>query len=257
MTRPNVRRAHGALAAICLTVLTAIAAPGPASAMQILDAADHAELAAEISATHVNRIALVGDRIAQVVRSPDGFAVEHDAASGDLYLRPAGQASGTGEPVTLFVGTEKEFTYRMTLTPVARNSAQILIRNARALPEAATASPAPDDSAHVAALVGLVRAVARREALPGYEILASGGRSVDGLTLIETWRGPRRAALVFEAARPASQGADGSVGLAGTIEGLPGSGRVSALWLAAAGTGPKGGRLAVAVIETAPAGATR
>ena len=46
-----------------------------------LEAADHAELAAAISARGVNRIALHGDRIAKVVRSPDGFAVEHDAGA--------------------------------------------------------------------------------------------------------------------------------------------------------------------------------
>ena len=99
--------------------------------------------------------------------------------------------------------------------------------------------------------------MARREPLPGYAIETGNGPSVGGLTLIETWRGARFAALVFEAARPASRDADGAAGLAGTIEGLAGSGRVAALWLAAPGTGPAGGRLAVAVTETVPAGDTR
>ena len=242
-----------------LVCMGAISAP-PAAAMQILDAADHAELAAEISATNVNRLALHGDRIARVVRAPDGYAVEHDGASGDLYLRPSASAApgaAPGGPVTLFVGTEKGFTYRLTLTPSVRDSAQILIRNGAALPAAAVRAPVPGDSAHVAALVGLVRAVARREVLPGYEILASAGGSAAGLTLIETWRGPRFAALVFEAARPASEDPDGAADLAGTIGALAGAGRVSALWLAAPGTGPSGGRLGVAVTAAAPAGAPR
>ena len=247
------------LLAAHLVCIAAIAAP-PAAAMQILDAADHAELAAEISATNVNRIALHGDRIARVVRAPDGYTVEHDGASGDLYLRPSVPAeSNAFEPVTLFVGTEKGFTYRLTLTPSVRDSAQILIRNAKALPDAAVRAPASASDAHVAALVGLVRAVARREVLPGYEILASAAGPAAGLTFIETWRGPRFAALVFEVARPASGGADGArpglrsglAGLAGTIGALAGAGRVSALWLAAPGTGPSGGRLGVAVTETA------
>ena len=269
MTKPD-RRPRGTLAAICLTVLAALAAPIPAEAMQILDAADHAELAAEISATGVNRIALAGDRIAKVVRAPDGFAVEHDATTGDLYLRPLSQDAGAdGDPITLFVGTERGFTYRLTLTLAERDSAQILIRNAAALPGSVDApgiagSTAGTD-AHVAALVRLVRAVARREPLSGYAIRASGQSPHSGLTLIETWRGPRFAALVFEAARPASPGswsgaggdADGAADLAGTIEALPGVGRVAALWLAAPGTGPSGGRLAVAVVEAAPAEAAR
>ncbi len=265
MTR---RTGMAALIAAQIFFMAAVAAPPPAAAMQVLDAVDHAELAAEISVTGVNRVALHGDRIARVVRAPDGYAVEHDGASGDLYLRPSVPTEPDAfEPVTLFVGTEKGFTYRLTLTPSVRDSAQILIRNARALPEAMGDVAAAAGDAHVAALVGLVRAVARREALPGYEILASAGGPAAGLTFIETWRGPRFAALVFEAARPASGGADGAwppgsgsgtgshrsglAGLAGTVGALAGAGRVSALWLAAPGTGPSGGRLGVAVTETA------
>ena len=192
MTPIYRRRPRALLLAIPLIYAVAIAAPVPAAAMQILDAADHGELAAEISATGVNRIALMGDRIAKVVRAPDGFAVEHDAGSGDLYLRPAGPRPGTHpaevtpdrepEPVTLFIGTEKGFTYRLTLTPAERDSAQILIRNARALPAAAAAPALAGDprmgtrgGPHVAALVRLVRAVARREPLPGYAIAAGSG----------------------------------------------------------------------------------
>ena len=269
MTRFSLRRPFAPLFAIALACTAALAAPVPAAAMQILDAADHAELAAEISATGVNRIALAGDRIAKVVRAPDGFAVEHDGASGDLYLRsahsaPSGETSGL-EPVTLFVGTEKGFTYRLTLTPSDRDSAQILIRNAGTLPGGGetAAAPATKSDPHVAALVRLVRAVARRDLLPGYAVHAGGEALQPGLSLIETWRGPRLAALVFEAARPASEDADGLAGLAGTIGALPGAGRaadgarLAALWLAAAGTGPSGGRLVVAVTEPAPAGEPR
>ena len=258
------RRPIAGLIAAHIMYVAAVAVPPPVLAMQILEAADHAELAADISATGVNRIALAGDRIAKVVRSPDGFAVEHDAASGDLYLRPAGSQAGH-DPVTLFIGTEKGFTYRLTLTPAARDSAQILIRNADTVRFAAPAAPALAGDPHVAALVRLVRAVARREPLPGYAIQAAGGPSIPGWTVIETWRGPRFAALVFEAARPASPGsrsgagddADGAAGLAGTIGELPGIGRVAAVWLAAPGAGSASGRLAVAVIATAPAGTPR
>ncbi len=253
-------RPRAMLLALHILVLGGLAAPAPALAMQILDAADHGEIAAEISATHVNRIALAGDRIATVVRAPDGFSVEHDARSGDLYLRPSVPAAAghaAGDPVTLFIGTEKGFTYRLTLTPADRDSAQILIRNAGALPDSAIGSPSAAGSPHVAALVRLVRAVARREPLPGYGIEARHGLSVGGLTLIETWRGPRFAALVFEAAGSASEDADTAAGLAGTIEETLDAGRIgdgarlAALWLAPPGTGPSGGRLAVAVVESA------
>ena len=270
------RRPRAALLAMHILTVGALAAPVPALAMQILDAADHGELAAEISATNVNRIALAGDRIAKVVRSPDGYAVEHDGASGDIYLRPGppgtrrrsvrnlapgsrpGQAFEPGgqagfEPVTLFIGTEKGFTYRLTLMPAARASAQILIRNADAVPAAASV-PVSGGEPHVAALVRLVRAVARREPLPGYAIHAGGRSLAAGIRLVETWRGPRFAALVLEADTLPSAPAGGAAGLAGTIASLPGIGPVAALWLAPPATGPSGGRLGVAVVEAAGAG---
>ena len=256
----NGLRPRAALLALHILVIGAFTAPAPALAMQILEATDHAELAAEISATGVNRIALAGDRIAKVVRAPDGFSVEHDAASGDLYLRPA-QSSPSAEtaghdPITLFVGTERGFTYRLTLTPSDRDSAQILIRNAEALPGSSetVAAPAANSDPQVAALVRLVRAAARRDLPPGYAVHAGGGSLSGGIRLIETWRSPRLAALVFEAARPAPEGADGPAGLAGTIANLPGIGRVAALWLAPPGTGPSGGRLGVAVVQASGAG---
>ena len=262
MTPLHPRR-RALLLALHLLYIGALALPLPAAAMQILDAADHAEIAAEISATGVNRIALHGDRIAKVVRAPDGFAVEHDAASGDLYLRPAARranvpASGADAhaPVTLFIGTEKGFTYRLTLTPAERDSAQILIRNGDAARTAVSDNPAAIGGPRVAALVRLVRSVARREPLPGYVIHAAGGSPAAGFTLIETWRGPRFLALVLEADSLPSAHTDGAAGLAGTVEDLSGA-RLAALWLAAPGTGPSGGRLAVAVVDAALEGKSR
>ena len=248
-------------AVACLMVLGAVALPAPAAAMQLLEAVDHAELSAEISAVEINRIALLGDRVLRVVRAPDGYAVEHDAATGDLWLRRVAVAAPDGTPVTLFLGTEKGFTYRLTLTPSARDAAQILIRNADALPDAARgnndiAAPASASDPRVAALVRVVRAVARREPLPGYAIEA-GGASLSGVRLIETWRGPRFRALVLEADPLPSASADGAAGLAGTIARSVGTGRIAALWLAAPGTGPKGGRLAVAVVEPSASGEPR
>ena len=236
-----------------------MAAAGPALAMQILEAADHAELAAEVSATGVNRIAVSHDRIRRVIRAPGGFETEHDPETGDLWLRPTLAAQGAAAvgsgvaPVILFIGTEKGFTYRLTLTLSARESAQILIRNGAALAraEAGAGVQTAASGPRVAALVRLVRAVARREPLPGYAIHAGGEPSIPGLTFVETWRGPRFAVLVFEAGRAASDGADGAADLAGTMRAVPGAGRVAALWLAGPGTGPGGGRLAVIVIDAA------
>ena len=140
--RGKTRRTSGgrlAAAAALAAHLIYMAAAGPASAMQILEAADHGELAAEISATGVNRIALSHDRIRRVIRAPGGFVTEHDPETGELYLRPVAAGQGAEPdlsdraPVILFIGTEKGFTYRLTLTPSDRDSAQILIRNGAAV----------------------------------------------------------------------------------------------------------------------------
>ncbi len=215
--------------------------------MQILEAADHAELGAEISDRSVSRIALSDDRVSRVIRGPDGFAVEHDKARGDVYLRPLDRENPARKPVTLFIGTVKGFTYRLTLRVAARGSAQILIRNAAAAPR--EESPRPGYG-RVSALVALVRAAARREIPPGYVIETFSGTPVtEGLTLIEVWRGTRFIARVFEA----------DLGSGDDFETLmqslaPG---VAALWLAPPASGPSGGRLAVTVREASRMGAAR
>ena len=217
----------------------------PASAMQILDAADHAELEAEISDRAVSRITLAGDRVARVVRGPDGFALEHDKSRGDLYLRPLERASIGRAPLTLFIGTAKGFTYRLTLRTAARGSAQILIRNASA------ASNEPEAErprqGRVGAIVALVRAVVRREVLPGYVIhTASETPRPEGLALLETWRGRRFTARVYEMG--SIPGDDNQT----IMEGLaPG---VAALWAGKPASAPSGGRLVVTVREAGRGG---
>ena len=261
MTGKTRRICGGRLAAAVVAHLIYMAAAGPASAMQILEAADHGELAAEISATGVNRIALSHDRIRRVIRAPGGFVTEHDPETGELYLRPVAAGQGAepeaaggsdGAPVILFIGTEKGFTYRLTLTPSDRDSAQILIRNGAALTRAEAGAAVPATGAdprigvrgrpRVAALVGLIRAVARREPPAGYAIETGTGRVIGGLPVIETWRGPRLTAHVVED--------DGAVADAADLAGTMGV-RAAAAWLAAPGSGPSGGRLAVIVTDAA------
>ena len=136
------------IAALGLLLIIYMGSGATAWALQILEASDHAELTAEISDSDVNRIALDGDRVSRVIQSPGGFTVEHDAVRGDLYLYPDAAAvfapgpenwsasdnrsapAGVAAPVTLYLGTEQGFTYRLSLTVVSRDSAQILIRNA-------------------------------------------------------------------------------------------------------------------------------
>ncbi len=225
-----------------LTTLILVAAllPSAASAMQILDAADGAELEAEISDRSVSRVTLADDRVARVVRGPDGFTLEHDKSRGDLYLRPLESTAPAREALTLFIGTAKGFTYRLTLRTAARGSAQILIRNAAAAPRAE--SPAPRES-RVGALVALVRAVVLREVLPGYVIhTASETSRSEGLALLETWRGRRFTARVYE--MDSIPGDDSQAMMQNLAPGA------AALWAAEPASGPSGGRIVVAVLES-------
>ena len=258
---PDLRRGrtgHFAAMALALLVYMAFA---PASAMEVpgasvLEAADHGELTAYIPASGVSRIALLGDRVARVVRAEGGLRVEHDPVSGDLYLHPAGgggapQAAPDASPSVLFIGTERGFTYRLSLAPSPAGAVQILIRNpaAAASPPGRTAGGRDD---RVGALVGLIRAVVRREPLPGYvieaEAAAGGTDSIRGFEPVQFWRGPRFTAMAFELG--AAFTAVGAETLAGRLG--PG---IAAAWISA--PSDAGVRLAVAVRESTPGGESR
>ena len=166
------------------------------------------------------------------------------------------RVSGDGPVFHRFGGRVR---YRLTLTPSDRDSVQILIRNGAAVargvdPATATAGADPRIGSlprtrsgvrgrpRVAALVEVIRAVARREPPAGYAIETGTGRAIGGLPAIETWRGRRYTAHVVEGDGAVTDAAD----LAGTM-GI----RAAAAWLAAPGTGPSGGRLAVIVTDAA------
>ena len=257
------RRAHvgRAPAALLFVQLMTVWAAGPAQALQIIEAVDHAELTAEVSSTEVNRVALDGDRVARVIRSPGGFTVEHDPVRGDLYLYPTGTSGGGATPsrapfaaapalraaaVTLYVGTERGFTYRLSLSVAERDSAQILIRNAATSAGSGSGDIEADGYPHE--LAALIRAVARREPLPGYVIVPAPNvrNSPSAGSLVEVWRGPRYTARVF---RTGADGADD----ASALENLEGP-RVAAAWLSSDGRGPDGKRLAVVVEDRGAAG---
>ena len=247
------------IAALSLLLIIYMGPGATARALQVLEASDHAELVAEISDSDVNRIAVEGDRIARVIHSPRGFVVEHDPVGGDLYLhadpsvlRTAGVLR-TGDArapttATLFVGTERGFTYRLSLSAVSRGSAQILIRNA---------AIGADDVSTITAdgrrgeLVSLILAVARREPLAGYVIVPAleteepSGRG----SLVEVWSGARFTARLLSL--PA-----GRVGDAQRLAMVAGPG-VAAAWLSAPGWESDDTRTAVLVEDNARAEAAR
>ena len=262
---------RGSAIALFILALAQLAA-SPAAALQILKGTDHAELSTEVSSREVNRIALEGDRIARVVQSAGGFTLEHDPVRGDLYLYPGGpggpalsggpahggaqahrgapahdRAPADGRapaPVTLYLGTENGLTYRLTLTPVERASAQVLIRSAAAAGPAEP-SPAAYGGSRKNEIAALIGAVARRQPLPGYAVVSAPNlterqaasrepasnidEGLHGTRLIETWRGPRFTARVLEVC-------GGGIRDASELAAGHGSGAVAA-WLSGASHG--------------------
>lgn len=194
-------------------------------ALQVLEGADHAELEAEISATAVNRVALERDRIVRVVQAPGGLVVEHDPVRGDIYLSTdrldfAADVWSEAPRLTLYLGTERGLTYRLSLRAVERDSAQILIRNVAAASGAVDGADGSRVDAYAGEMVELIRAVARNEPPPGYPIVpgpahgrSADSRPVDGergstVAVVETWRGRRYAVRVLRVAAGAGLDAE-------------------------------------------------
>ena len=227
--------------------------PG-AWALQILEATDHAELTAEIAAHAVNRVALDGDRISRVIQAPSVLTVEHDPVRGDVYLF-AHRSVRADEAVTLYLGSERGLTYRLALTVADRDPAQILIRNAAV----AVASDERGGSrtfgtkvdVRIGELVALIRAVARREPLPGYTIVAAPTAVGDPYdpAAIEAWHGSRWTARVLAHGNLLAQRGYAIQDAAALAEAVgPG---VAAAWVSEPGQLTDGGRLAV-VVEATP-----
>ena len=278
---------NGRTACLGIVLILYMGLPPAGHALQILEGADHAELEAEISATALNRVALENDRIARVMQAPGGLLVEHDPVRGDIYVSavaPAGAGAGRSDsgqravrrPLTLYLGTERGLTYRLSLRAVERDSAQILIRNAAAGAglahgEGIAGAGAPGD-AYASDLVELIRAAASNAPPPGYGIEpgpADGtpgdggpavGRLSDGrladdspaarsasaggqgmpVSLIETWRGRRYRVRVLRVAAGADL--DAQALAAGSGAG------VLAAWVSE-GTVNIGGERRAAVVE--------
>ena len=251
------------IAAVGLLLMVHMGLSATARALQVLHASDHGELAAEISDREVNRIALDGDRVSRVIQSPGGFTVEHDPVRGDLYLYPdampaAGSRLAPGArpapgnrpapagalaPVTLYVGTERGFTYRLTLSAAARDSAQILIRNPAVARPAAGGSAAggPATGNHKTELVALIVAIVRGEPVPGYVIVPApeSAASHERGALLESWRGPRFNVRLLSVSAERVEDATGLARLS--------RGNVAGAWLSPPGRGPNGERIAVLV----------
>lgn len=182
-----------------LVLITGLAAfMGESMAAQLRIAEDNAEIAAVISAREVSRLALDGDRIASLSSVPQGFSVEHDAETGDLYIVPIPGVAITGL-INMFITTEAGRSYQLLLEPRDIPSEQIIIRHSQSPVAAAVETSAPRREV----LGNLVRAVITGELLDDYKrasVANDALGNVEGIVLVEVWRGAAFVAWKIEIA---------------------------------------------------------
>lgn len=164
-----------------------VAVTSEAMAAQLRLAESDAEIVAVISAREVSRIALEGDRIASLAAVPQGFSIDHDADTGDLYIVPNPGFKITGL-VNMFITSEAGRSYQLLLEPRDIPSEQIIIRNSK-LP---VADPAEVGAPRREELGNLVRAVITGALLDSYNRAAAAPDALGDtaeIVPIEVWRG--------------------------------------------------------------------
>ena len=160
---------------------------GASMAAQTRFAKDNAEIAAVVSSGEVNRISLHDDRIRSVTGLPAGFSVEHDGATGDVFLIPQDFGAPANGFINLFVISEAGYTYQLLLQLRDIPSEQILIRN-----PSVKSLDAPSDAPRHEQIAALMRAAITGEPLKGYRRL---GVAIDEYNLLpdflstEVWQG--------------------------------------------------------------------
>lgn len=132
-------------------------------AAQTRFAKDNAEIGAVVSAGEVSRISLHDDRIRSVTGLPAGFSVEHDGATGDVFLIPQDFGATADGFINLFIISEAGYTYQLLLQLRDIPSEQILIRN-----PSAKSADAPTDASRHEQIAALLRAAIAGEPLKGY-----------------------------------------------------------------------------------------
>jgi hypothetical protein len=174
--------------AAMLAVLIATST-SPVIGAQIRIAEENAEIAATVSAREVSRISVEDDRIATLSAIPQGWTVDHDTETGDLFIVPNPGLLITGL-VNMFITTEKGHTYQLLLDPRDIPSEQILIRKAKSPDEISVNllnTPRREE------LGRLVRAVIKGELLEDYSRSAVSENTVLGnhpdLVPNEVWHG--------------------------------------------------------------------
>jgi conjugal transfer pilus assembly protein TraK len=119
----------------CSLLLAAL----PAWALQVLPVRDGETAFARIAADDLTRIALAEGRIQSWHALKGRLAIEKNARTGQLYVRPLDR----GEPASLFLSADSGATYALTLQPVDMPAESLILKDpARRVAKLSTAEQA-------------------------------------------------------------------------------------------------------------------
>ena len=153
------------------SVLFASLSFGNASAMQIKDSASDGIINATISGIDLNRIKVISDRISSVRHNDGELEVLQDVSKGEIYVR-----TNATDPISLFITTEKDYTYQILLVPKKVPSEQIFIKNEEAILDSISEEVIGSDS-YKESISDLISAMRSEEELEGYTRIRKQGQS--------------------------------------------------------------------------------
>ena len=148
-----------------LVLSLSLAAPGPARALQIVDAIEGQTALAKISARELTRITIERARIRALTGIEGQLLLEKDDQTGSVYVRP----TDTTRPVNVFVTGDSGRTYALVLQPVDMPADTIVLRD-RTQRAAAEGSALERSGAHEKLVKGMVIALAAGEVVPDLEV---------------------------------------------------------------------------------------
>lgn len=97
-------------------------------ASQTISVDPNKRLKAVISSDSMNRLAAANDRITQVYGDSEAYEVQTEESTGQLFLKPT--LENGKKPLSITLITESGLTQDMTLEPVERDAATIILKNA-------------------------------------------------------------------------------------------------------------------------------
>ena len=176
---------------VCL-FLSAALAVSPAFSAQVLGMKEQERLQASVSGQALNRLQVLGDRIASVFGSKGAFSLEPEEVKGQVFLKVH---AGAPAQLDLSVITESGLTQDMTLRVEKSEGQTILLKPPRRTETWGTLSRFSAES------LDLLRAMATSRRDAGYERQLTvkplrRWRDVE-VTLMETWTGEGMTGSVY------------------------------------------------------------